>query len=217
MDEIQGGEAILAQLPERARSRGDSRRGEIEIDPSCGGAELLYEDRYVALLRDAVIFPDGRKGKYLRLVEKSSFGDGIAGVVVVPRVGESLVLVRTYRHPTRSWEIEFPRGFCDAGSTPEENARREGFEELGKELGRVELLGKVKTNSGLSSSEVLVYLAELDEAPEGVGQEAAKEAIERYVVVPRDELVAMVRKGEIEDAFTLAALALYSASGSDVV
>jgi ADP-ribose pyrophosphatase len=204
----QSAEEVLSKLPESARMRGDITKGEIELDPPEGGAELLYEDNYIAVLRDQVKFPGGASGRYLRIIEKSSFGHGIAGIVVVPRLEDKFVLLRTFRHPTRSWEIEFPRGFSDAGQSPEENARREAREELGHDIHDLKYLGSVKCNTGLLASTVLVYEGTLQVSFDDLCPDDKNEAIDHYIIKTRQELTAMIREGKISDGFTLSALSL---------
>ena len=119
-----------------------------------------------------------------------------------------MVLLRTFRHPTRSWEIEFPRGFSDAGQSPEENARREATEELGAEITNLTRLGSIKCNTGLMASVVLVFEAKVTTSPEKLTPADKNEAIDHYLVLSRSEISALIRNGEITDGFTLGALAL---------
>ena len=56
---------------------------------------------------------------------------GITGVCVLPVVGDSVALVDYYRHPLAQMSLEAPKGFMDAGETPEQAALRELAEETG--------------------------------------------------------------------------------------
>ena len=75
---------------------------------------VMFEDRYFLLLRDAVRFPDGSLGTYIRI---GSRNPDSAGVAILPLLEEKVVLVRHYRHATQSWHLEIPRGFLSVGMT----------------------------------------------------------------------------------------------------
>ncbi|HEX2195970.1 MAG TPA: NUDIX domain-containing protein, partial [Actinomycetota bacterium] len=95
---------------------------------SSHGVGVVYEDEYVVLLRDAVAFPDGRLGTYIRMVGPRAEPTGVA---VLPIHDQKVVLVRHFRHATRSRHWEIPRGFWIEGLTGEQVARQELEEELG--------------------------------------------------------------------------------------
>ena len=98
-----------------------------------------------------------------------------------------------------------PRGFGH-GPDVEESARTEALEELGVELGRIRVIGRVTPDSGLQGTRASVVQAEaghqLHEGPLDTDEVAAV-----HWVTLR-ELKDLVRAGRIEDGFTLAALAL---------
>src|SRR5262245_35313789 len=68
----------------------------------------VFEDQYVTLYRDPVRFPGGQLGTYLRISWSEKLGNG---VVILPRLNNSFVLTRHFRHATRAWHWEIPRGF----------------------------------------------------------------------------------------------------------
>jgi len=53
------------------------------------------------------------------------------GVGVLPLADGMMGLQKMFRHPIGDWGWEIPRGFIDAGETPQEAARRELTEETG--------------------------------------------------------------------------------------
>jgi ADP-ribose pyrophosphatase len=159
---------------------------------------VVYQDQYVTLLRDAVRMRSGRLGTYIRTID---IGIG-HGVVALPRYGDDVVLVRHFRHSTRGWHLEVPRGFGTSGATAEEDVRRELLEEIGVEARRLESLGVVHPDTGGHGAGVHLFYAEIAEPPRAVDTD---EGIEAVRLVPPAELGRLIRDGEISDGFTMAA------------
>lgn len=172
---------------------------------------VVFEDEYVLVHRDAVRFPGGALGTYLRIEERSA-QSGIAGVVVLPVMGDVVYLQRIYRYPTQSWEWELPRGFLEPDKTPAEMVRRELQEETGLEVSSQEMLGTVLSNSGLLAGGASIWLVTVRGAP-GAAAPEDFEAIGELRAVAMAALREMIGRGEIRDAFTLSALALAEAQG----
>jgi ADP-ribose pyrophosphatase len=162
------------------------------------GTGVVYHDQYVVLLRDAVRMPSGRLGTYIRTID-AGFGYGVA---VLPRHEDDVVLVRHFRHSTRRWHLEIPRGFGTAGATPEEDVRREMREEIGVGPARLAHLGVVHPDTGVQGAAVHLFYAELAEMPRATGTE---EGIDEIRLVTPAELARLIRIGEISDGFTMAA------------
>src|SRR5579885_381339 len=87
---------------------------------------IAYQDQYLLLLRDAVRYPDGSLGTYIRSVDQYP---GMVGVVILPMYKGQVLLIRHFRHATRTWHLELPRGFGQSLKT-EDDARRELYEEI---------------------------------------------------------------------------------------
>ena len=68
-------------------------------------------------MRDPVRFPSGKLGTYLRILEPSAL-DGAAGVVLLPVRDNVIFLREVFRHATRRWELELPRGSLQARRQP---------------------------------------------------------------------------------------------------
>lgn len=73
---------------------------------------IVYRDQYALILRDAVRFPGGFLGTYIRFVGEE---DDPPGVIVLPVYQGQVLLIRHFRHATRSWHTEIPRGFGKKG------------------------------------------------------------------------------------------------------
>lgn len=198
-------------LPEADGTKGDSSRGEIEI-LACAQDSLpvVYESKHTVVLDDAVRFPDGNKGHYLRIFHPAEL-EGRHGTVMLTKHQGRFVLQRLFRHPVRCWQMEFPRGFAEPGMSDEENARKEIEEEMGVDVKRLRRLGTICPNTGLLATRAVVFEAELDALPDAGGEDRAKEAISDYQVLGHEELMTAVMEGKIQDAFTLGALMLAEA------
>lgn len=160
---------------------------------------IAYQDQYLLLLRDAVRFPDGTLGTYIRFVDQFP---GILGVATLPMYQKHVLLIRHFRHATRSWHIEIPRGF-GIESSSEANARRELAEEIGATVSRLVPLGQTYPDTGMSSGRVALFYAEV----ESYGQPETGEAITDLLPTSLSEFERMIRENEITDGFTLAAYA----------
>src|SRR2546429_117950 len=76
---------------------------------------IAFQDQYLMILRDAVRFPNGSLGTYTRMVS-----DRLRGLVILPIHQGQVLLIRHFRHATRTWHLEIPRGFRFANVSSEE-------------------------------------------------------------------------------------------------
>jgi 8-oxo-dGTP pyrophosphatase MutT (NUDIX family) len=161
---------------------------------------LVFENAYVRVYDDAVRFSSGREGTYLRV---SMQGEG-SGVVVIARHRNQIALVRTFRYPLDSFQWAFPRGFAH-GTDVFASATAELEEEVGVHGRDLQLLGHLTPDSGLLSSRVAVLLAEVDE----IGREPVDlDEVSEVAWLSSDEITDRMRRGDIEDGFTLGAWTL---------
>lgn len=164
----------LETYPQTLGPNGSYEKGEIEIirDQSRIGeiekltqrnVGIIAEDKYWIWFNDAVRFPNGTYGVYSRVLWKQALKN-LAGVAVLPVLpGGKIALNRNFRHATRSWEYELPRGGLMEGESPEEGALRETQEETGLLVDHLEFLGYINPDSGMTGSVVPVYLAKITE------------------------------------------------------
>ena len=124
------------------------------------------------------------------------------GTVILPKIGDDYILIRIFRHALRTDVWEFPRGFND-GIDGTANAVKELQEEIGAEVRpeNVRLIGTVSPNTAFEAIYVDIFEAQIDayHAPQ------EEEGISRIIRVTREELLSMIRRGEIVDSFTLTA------------
>ena len=74
---------------------------------------VLLSDPYIIVLRDLVEFPNKEKNGYFRIINRADFNSS-KSVVVMPFYDGKILLLRQYRHATRSWHLEIPRGFGES-------------------------------------------------------------------------------------------------------
>ncbi|MFZ5819698.1 MAG: NUDIX hydrolase [Chloroflexota bacterium] len=164
---------------------------------------VLLQDKYITIIRDLVEFPGGFISGYNRVINTAVLHDGGSGAVILPVMNEKILLIKIFRHPTRQWSVEIPRGFGEAGLSPEEIAQKEVSEEVGGKINQVVSLGIIHNNTGLDANSVHLYLAYLDE----VGIPRKAEGITEIIWVAVNEIEKMISEGQITDCFTISAYA----------
>lgn len=123
--------------------------------------------------------------------------DPRSGVALLPILPNGkIVLNCEFRHTTRCWELEMPRGGTLPGETLEEAAKREVLEETGCVIEQVRWLGEATGDSGFTGVILPIFTAKV------VSQQKAKadseEAIYQNVVLSILEIKQAFAKGYIE-------------------
>jgi len=123
---------------------------------------------------------------------------------IVPVQGDdSLVLLRQYRPAIRTFIWEVPAGTMHRGEDPLDCAKRELQEECGLIGHRFEKMGEVLTAPGYSDERIHLFLAtELVACEQKLDED---EYLEIHSF-PFEEVMEMIRRGEIQDAMTIVAL-----------
>ncbi len=125
-------------------------------------------------------------------------------VNVIPLTPDNdIVLVRQYRHGTRTITLEIPGGVMEGDDSPEETARRELREETGYSAPDLHLLGHVHPNPAFLDNICYTYLAR-NVFMVGEQEQDEMEDIE-VVLRPVEEIPDLIRKGEITHSLILAA------------
>lgn len=160
---------------------------------------VISEDRYIVFVRDAIRRLDGTFGTYDRILPAS----GSAGVVVLPVLDGRIVLVQHFRHATREFHLEVPRGFGEAEVTARQQAKDELSEEIGAHVEDKNLidLGRFHSNNGIASDCVELFVARID----GLGKPQVEEGISGFKICLPSEVADMIATSEITDSFTIGA------------
>ena len=162
---------------------------------------VVLDDPYIVILRDLVEFPGGFRNGYIRLYNRAYLEGGAAGVVMLPEMNGKLLLMHQFRHATRSWHWEVPRGFGEPGVEAEDQARAEIEEEISGEIAELTNLGLFFNNTGLEGNPIYLFLAKMS----SVGEPKLKFGVDKFIWVSVSELEKMIADGEITDGFTIAA------------
>ncbi|MBL7164534.1 MAG: NUDIX hydrolase [Anaerolineales bacterium] len=181
-----------AEEKKRLESRG--------LPTSWADIGIILEDPYIMMVRDLVQFPDGNIRGYIRLINRADI-EGGQGVAVLPYMGGEFLLLHQYRHATRSWHLEIPRGFGEPGVDPINQAIAEIWEEVKGELDELTDLGELHANSGMESCSTKIYYAKL----RAVGSPEQSEGIRNVEWVTLPELENYIETGTITDSFSIAA------------
>lgn len=190
---------IIREYPLLVSEVGDVNKGEIEIiidsekmaeiESKTGrDVGLIKKDKFWTYINDAVRFPSGAEGVYSRIIwNKALIDPKAAGVCVMPFIEEKgVVLNCNYRHATRSWELELPRGGVKENESLEAAALRETLEETGKVVNELTLLGSITPDSGVVSTVVPIYYAKVEGSQANTPD--ISEAIEEIIVLTWGEV-----------------------------
>jgi len=157
--------------------------------------ELLQTSRFSVV--ELAAAPSGRLRQVIRHP---------GSVVIIPMVDEQHVcLIRNYRVSVARTLVELPAGTREPNEAAEVTATRELAEETGYRAESLERITDFLPAPGILDERMILYLARgLSEGP------PAREAGEQIenLVVPWQEAMAMVTRGEIEDAKTIIGLLL---------
>lgn len=125
-------------------------------------------------------------------------------VVIVPQLADgSVCLIRNYRISVKQSLIELPAGTLDPGESPQTTAERELMEETGYRAGSMKPLHAFFLSPGILDERMHLFLA-TDLKPGETAREVGEEITN--LVVPWEEAIAMIFRGEIQDAKTIAGL-----------
>ena len=130
------------------------------------------------------------------------------GAVVVLGIlpDERIILIRTKRYAVGQVLVELPAGTLEKNEDPINCAGRELLEETGYLAGRLKPIGNFYTSPGILSEKMYAFAAyDLEEQKQAL--EEGEEIELQFASL--DEAVEMVRRGEIHDGKTIAALLMY--------
>ena len=163
-------------------------------------SQIMYRGTRILEVRvDTVRLPSGR-------LTTREIADHSDSVCIVP-LDESgnVVLVRQYRKPIESDLLEVPAGGIEGDEVSEEAVLRELQEEIGYTAGNLHLLASFWVSPGWCTEYMYAYLA-TDLRPATL--DADDDENISVVRVPLDHTLELIRRGEIQDAKSIASLLL---------
>lgn len=163
--------------------------------------ERVYDGKVFDVDRDKVRMPNGRAVTVDVVRHPKS-----VVLIPVPEPGH-VILIRQYRYAVNAFLWELPAGSVDDGESPEQAARRECHEEIGKVPATVVRMAAMFPTPGYCDEEMVFFrLSSLEEPTEAAALDE-DEDIEAKTFELR-EAREMIRRGEITDMKTVAGLAM---------
>ncbi len=160
-------------------------------------SELIFQGRFLKVLRDQVELPDGGIGhrEYIK-------HPGAAAVLPVFDNGD-ILLVEQYRHAVKQVFLQVPAGKKDRGEDPLVTAQRELEEETGYKASKLEFLTVIHPVIGYADEVIYLYRATgLTPGPQRLDPGEFLE-LQKFT---SEDLKVKVQKGEITDVKTLISL-----------
>jgi ADP-ribose pyrophosphatase len=158
---------------------------------------LVYDGALLKVRSDVVRLPDGSQGarEYIRHP---------GAVAIVALFDDSAVLLeRQFRYPHGREFIEVPAGKLEPGEPQLDTAKRELLEETGYVAQDWAHLGVIHTAIAYTDEAIHLFLARRLSAGE---RKLDQGEFLETLVRPFDEALEMIRRGEITDAKSVAAL-----------
>lgn len=164
-------------------------------------SEIVFTGKVFSVERARVRLPHGRES-----VQEIVRHSKSAVLIPVPEPGH-VILIRQYRYSLNTWMWELPAGSADEGETPEQAARRECHEEIGKVPATIVRLAAVYPTPGYCDEEMVFFrVSNLEDAHEKA--EVDEDEDIQIKVFELREARDMVRRGEITDMKTIVGLGL---------
>lgn len=163
--------------------------------------ELVYKGAVLDIFQDTVLV-NGHEAKW-----DFVHHNGAAAVLPVMEDGK-ILMVRQYRHALNRYTLELPAGKLDSPDEPMiECAARELEEETGYRSEHLEYLLTVNTTIAFCDEKIGIYLA-TDLIPSEQNLDEDEEInVEAWEL---EDLEELIRKGEMTDGKTIAAISVYA-------
>ncbi|OTA20604.1 ADP compounds hydrolase NudE [Xenorhabdus beddingii] len=124
-------------------------------------------------------------------------------VLIIPIIGDELVLIHEYAVGIEQYELGFPKGAIDAGENVFEAANRELKEEIGFGAGKLELLKKLTMAPSYFSSRMNIMIAH-DLYPERLEGDEPEPLVQKRW--PISEMMSLLEHPDFNEARNVCAL-----------
>lgn len=159
--------------------------------------QQIFKGRVLDLRLEEVTLPNGTT-----ITLETIRHPGAAAIVALD-AADRVTLVYQFRHAAGGFIWEIPAGKLDDGEPPQSCAERELREEAGLLAGDLVLLGSIVTAPGFCDERIYLFLARNLSPAE---QHLEPDEVLTVSTVPLTEALAMIRRGDIVDAKTIAGL-----------
>lgn len=160
-------------------------------------SEVVFDGKVVHVIRDDIETSDGHKSFREVVIHNG-------GVVIVAlKDKDTILLVKQYRYPLKSVNIELPAGKLEIGEDPDYAAKRELEEETGYIAKEWKSLGYINTTPGICTEKLYLYLAK---DLEFVGEHPDEGEVIKCYEYKLEEVYNMIQTGQINDSKTICGL-----------
>lgn len=160
-------------------------------------SKVVYDGKVITVLKDDIVTSDGHKS----FREVAVHNGGV--VIVALKDDDKILLVKQYRYPLKSVNIELPAGKLEKDEDPNIAAPRELEEETGYRANSWQSLGYINTTPGICTEKLYLYFAK---DLEFVGEHPDEGEVIKCFEYKISDVFNMIKNGEINDAKTICAL-----------
>ena len=167
-------------------------------------SEYIVQRPWLTARRDKVRLPDGRVHPEYYVLEYPEWVN-----IIAETTDGQIILERQYRHGNQRVATEIPAGCVEPGEQPLQAAQRELWEETGYTGGEWISLGILSPNSSAMTNYNHPFLARGVRKTSGQHLDATEDI--HVFLAPKEEVLAMLRRGDFLQALMVAPLWRYFA------
>ncbi len=164
-------------------------------------SKIVYQNPWMSVREDEFLSSKGKPGIY-GVVETGDFS------IIIPKIGDTFVLIKSFRYIIQSFSIEFPCGGLNKNEIPLEGAKRELAEETGLSSNNWRQYTDYYSANGITNDHGFVFLAENCHPAGDVHLDETEEIVE-VLYFTEKEIKGMIKKGEIKDGPSISAFFIY--------